>query len=59
MIADDYSPLIEAKEGHKYADRVIDEKNDYYLLLRVDEIEQGRKVQVSIKKIDAPKDPNH
>ncbi|HSI89110.1 MAG TPA: hypothetical protein VK918_08645 [Pyrinomonadaceae bacterium] len=58
-ITDDYKPLVQAKEGHMYAVRVFDDIHDFYLLLRIDEIEQGRKVQVSIKKIDAPKDPNH
>jgi hypothetical protein len=38
-----------------YVVRAVQGKIDYYLLLRVDELDRGEKVSLSYKKVRAPK----
>jgi hypothetical protein len=52
---DDYAPYVEAIKGHMYVVRVVQEKIDYYLLLRVDDIDRGERVSISYRKVKAPK----
>ena len=54
---DNYTPLMEAIEGHMYAVRVLDSKNDYYILLRADKVVTGTSVAISFKKALSPKGP--
>lgn len=54
-IKSDYNPFEKAVLGNMYVLRVVDEKNDFYVLFRVDELESGRRCKISWKKIDAPK----
>jgi hypothetical protein len=51
---DDYNPLAEARKGHMYAIRLVDPENDYYMLMRVDDIVRGTKVTISFRKMDVP-----
>lgn len=51
----DYQPFEKAVLGNMYVMRVVDGKNDFYVLFRVDELERGRHCKISWKKIDAPK----
>ena len=53
-IKSDYNPFEKAVLGNMYVLRVVDEKNDFYVLFRVDELERGRRCKISWKKIDAP-----
>jgi hypothetical protein len=46
--------FVKAIVGHMYAIRVLDEKNDFYVLFRVEEIKKGDSVVVSWKLIDTP-----
>jgi hypothetical protein len=50
--ADGYAPFMQIQKGHIYAVRVLDEKHDHYVLVRVDEIVRGTKVTISYKKVD-------
>jgi hypothetical protein len=54
---DNYNPLVEATEGHMYAVRVLDSKNDFYVLLRADKVVTGTSVVISFKKVPSPKGP--
>ena len=49
--------FVKAIVGHMYAMRVLDEKNDFYVLFRVEEIKKGDSVVVSWKLVDAPIEP--
>ncbi|MEO8648137.1 MAG: hypothetical protein ABI539_03125 [Acidobacteriota bacterium] len=51
---DPYTPYVEAKLGYMYAVHVVDGEKDYYMLIRVDEIIDGRSVKLSFIKIDLP-----
>jgi hypothetical protein len=51
----DYKPFIKAAAGRMYVMRVVDENNDFYVLFRVDELERGKRVKISWKRISAPK----
>lgn len=46
-VASSYNPFTEAKKGHMYLIRVMDRENDYYILLRVDELVRGEKAGIS------------
>jgi hypothetical protein len=46
--------LVRAVEGKMYVVRVKDDQNDFYVLLRVDEIVRGRTAKLSWKRIAAP-----
>ena len=52
---DSYTPLTEAKVGHMYVIRVMNETVDYFVVLRVDELVPGTKVVVSYLKLDLPR----
>ena len=52
---DSYTPLTEAKLGHMYVIRVMNETVDYFVVLRVDELVPGTKVVVSYLKLDLPR----
>jgi hypothetical protein len=47
---DKYTPFNAVKKGHLYLARVVDPNNDYYLLIRVDDVVQGTKVTMSFLK---------
>jgi hypothetical protein len=49
--------FVKAILGHMYAIRVVDDKNDFYALFRVDEIKRGDFVVVSWKIAEAPAEP--
>lgn len=51
-----YNPFVKAVAGNMYVMRVLNETNDFYVLFRVDEIERGKRVKISWKKIPAPKE---
>jgi len=51
-----YSPFEKAVPGNMYVMRVVDENNDFYVLFRVDELEKGKRVKISWKRIEAPKE---
>jgi hypothetical protein len=57
MYEENYTPLMEAIEGHMYAVRVLDSKNDYYILLRADKVVTGTSVAISFKKAPSPQGP--
>ena len=50
-----YHPYERAVRGNMYVMRVVDDKNDFYVLFRVDELERGRRCKISWKRIEAPK----
>lgn len=50
----DYQPYERAVVGNIYALRVVDEKNDFYVLFRVDEMKRGDYCRISWKKVEAP-----
>lgn len=50
----DYEPYNKALVGNMYVMRVVDEKNDFYVLFRVDELERGKRCQISWKRVEAP-----
>lgn len=52
---DSYTPVVEAKLGYMYVVRVKDPKNDYYVVIRVDELTRGERVVLSYKKMEIPK----
>lgn len=54
IFEDTYNPFLEAKAGHVYALRVVENKIDRYFLLRVDEVVKGQKIRVTVKPVDAP-----
>ncbi len=54
VVDDDYKPWFEIEQGYVYAVRVFDEKNDQYLLLRIDELDRGERVVISVKRVDGP-----
>ncbi|MBK9154822.1 MAG: hypothetical protein IPM25_11500 [Chloracidobacterium sp.] len=49
---DGYTPLVLAKKGHMYAVHVVDGNRDYYVLIRVDDIEEGERIKISFMKLD-------
>lgn len=56
QIKSDYQPFEKAVLGNMYVLRVVDEKNDFYVLFRIDELERGRRCRISWKRVDAPKE---
>ena len=50
----DYHPFEKAAAGAMYVMRVVDGRNDFYVLFRVEELERGRRCVISWKKIPAP-----
>lgn len=55
--SDVYDPLTVAIEGHIYAIRVLDDKDDFYLLVRVEKVVQGNSATITFKKVPSPKAP--
>ena len=53
-VPDDYTPYMQIKKGNLYAVRVFDESNDFYVLVRVDDLVSGEKAVISVKQIDGP-----
>lgn len=51
-----YYPFEKVVPGNMYVMRVVDEKNDFYVLFRVDELEKGKRAKISWKRIEAPKE---
>ncbi|HEY8561819.1 MAG TPA: hypothetical protein VIL74_15695 [Pyrinomonadaceae bacterium] len=51
-----YHPYEKAVRGNMYVMRVVDEKNDFYVLFRVDELERGMRCKISWKRIAAPQE---
>ena len=51
---DNYNPFLEAREGHVYAIRVLEGETDQYFLLRVDEVLKGKKIRITLRKVDSP-----
>jgi hypothetical protein len=49
--------FVKAIVGHMYVARVVDDKNDFYALFRVDGIKRGDFVVVSWKIVEAPAEP--
>lgn len=49
-----YNPFIQIAKDHIYAFRVVDATNDFYMLVRVDELTRGTTAVVSFKKVAAP-----
>ena len=47
---DSYNPLTEVKKGNMYLIHVVDATNDFYVILRADEVERGTKVTLSYWK---------
>jgi hypothetical protein len=43
---------MQIRQGHIYAFRVVDGADDFYLLMRVDELVRGKRATVSTRKID-------
>jgi hypothetical protein len=54
QVPDNYSPYMQIKKGTIYAVRVFDEGIDHYLLIRVDDLVRGKKVVLSVKRVDRP-----
>lgn len=54
--SDNYFPFEKVVLGNMYVMRVVDEKNDFYVLFRVDELEKGKRAKISWKRIEAPKE---
>lgn len=51
----DYNPYLRAQKGKSYVVRVVNETNDFYVLMRVDELERGKRCVITWKRIDAPR----
>lgn len=51
---DSYTPYLDAKRGHIYAVHVLEGEKDYYVLVRVDEIVDGKSIKLSYMKVDVP-----
>lgn len=49
-----YHPFETARSGNMYVMRVVDEKNDFYVLFRVEELERGKRCKISWKKMAVP-----
>lgn len=47
----DYAPLTQIHKGHIYAIRVVDTNHDFYVLVRVDDLERGTKATISVKTL--------
>ncbi|HMO80671.1 MAG TPA: hypothetical protein PKD24_07760 [Pyrinomonadaceae bacterium] len=54
VLDDDYKPSVQINRGYVYAVRVFDQENDQYLLLRIDELERGKRAIISIKRVEGP-----
>lgn len=52
---DPYNPVVAARENYMYAVRVFDETHDYYVLVRVDQVNGGKSVVISFRKLDLQK----
>jgi hypothetical protein len=52
----DYKPFVKAVSGNMYVMRVVDEKEDFYVLFRIDELEKGTRCKISWKRIEAPQE---
>lgn len=50
----DYSPIVEARKGSVYVVRVVEQEHDHYVVIRVDEIEDGKNITLSYFKIQPP-----
>ncbi len=51
---DEYIPFTQINKGYVYAVRVFDSMNDFYLLVRIDDIVRGEKIIISLKKVVGP-----
>jgi hypothetical protein len=49
--SDNYSPLVEAKKGYMYVVHAIDGRQDYYVLIHVDDLVHGESIKLSFIKI--------
>lgn len=54
VIRDNYSPYMQIKKGHVYAVRTYDRDVDQYFLVRIDDLDRGEKVTVSVKRVEGP-----
>ena len=52
LIPSAYNPYIEIKKGHIYAIRVVNGLNDFYILIRIDDLIRGTKASISYKKFE-------
>jgi hypothetical protein len=48
---DPYSPLVEVKRNYMYVVHVVDQRQDYYMLIHVDDVVHGESVKLSFIKI--------
>ena len=53
-VPDDYTPYMQIRKGHLYAVRVFDGANEFYILVRVDDLVSGEKAVISVKRIEGP-----
>lgn len=53
-VPDKYTPFTEAIRGHMYFIRVVDGKNDHYIILRVDDLIRGSKASISYFHLALP-----
>jgi hypothetical protein len=51
---DSYTPYVDAKQGYMYAVHVVEGEKDYYVLIRVEEIVDGKQIKLSYLKLDLP-----
>jgi hypothetical protein len=57
IFEDKYNPFLEARKGHVYAIRILEGEIDQYFLMRVDDVEKGEKITVTVKKVSTPVRP--
>ena len=50
--SDPYTPIVEVKKGHMYVVRVVDDSRDFYVIVRVDDLERGERVILSYFKLE-------
>ena len=46
-----YNPFMQVSKGHIYAFHVVDEQNDFYILVRIDDLIRGTKASISYQKV--------
>jgi len=49
--SDAYTPVVEVKKGYMYVAHVVDDTQEYYLLIHVDDVVHGERVALSFIKI--------
>ncbi len=51
LVPSAYNPYIQIKKDHIYAFHVVDDLNDFYILVRIDDLIRGTKASISYKKV--------